>query len=269
MKAFTEAFIGWGVRPEQCQTSYAMAENVFAVTQTPLGGIPVMVPRSQLGRHTLDLSELAYDMLDDVYVSSGRTLAGMRLRIRHADGSLGGEDQQGGIEIRTECMFAGYWGNEGFQNQALTSDGWYVTGDYGFVNGQDLFVIGRNKDIVIVGGQNVFPEDVEMVANTVVGVYPGRVVVFGVEDAQQGTENLVVVAEMRGEFQAGKAQQMEREIQRLVLAAVGIAPRFVRVVPERWIVKSTAGKISRRETRLRFLKETASTPTPRKTTRQR
>jgi acyl-coenzyme A synthetase/AMP-(fatty) acid ligase len=95
------------------------------------------------------------------------------------------------------------------------------------------------------------------------------VVVFGVEDAQQGTENLVVVAEMRGEFQAGKAQQMEREIQRLVLAAVGIAPRFVRVVPERWIVKSTAGKISRRETRLRFLKETASTPTPRKTTRQR
>jgi acyl-coenzyme A synthetase/AMP-(fatty) acid ligase len=81
------------------------------------------------------------------------------------------------------------------------------------------------------------------------------VVVFGVEDAQQGTENLAVVAEFRGDFQAGAARKMEREIQRLVLAAIGIAPRFVQVVPERWIVKSTAGKISRRETRLRFLEE--------------
>jgi acyl-CoA synthetase (AMP-forming)/AMP-acid ligase II len=234
-----------------------MAENVFAVTQTRLGGIPVMVSRSQLDR-SMNLPELAYDMLDDIYVSSGRTLAGMQLRIRRADGSLGGENQQGGIEIQTECMFDGYWGNDGFQRQALTSDGWYVTGDSGFISGQELFVIGRTKDIVIVGGQNIFPEDVEMVANTVVGVYPGRVVAFGVEDVQQGTENLVVVSEMRGEFDAGKAQQIERDIHRQVLAAVGVAPRHVRVVPERWIVKSTAGKISRRETRLRFLEETAT-----------
>jgi acyl-CoA synthetase (AMP-forming)/AMP-acid ligase II len=257
MKAFTDAFSGWGVRPAQCQVSYAMAENVFAVTQTRLGGIPVMVSRSQLDR-SMNLPELAYDMLDDIYVSSGRTLAGMQLRIRRADGSLGGENQQGGIEIQTECMFDGYWGNDGFQRQALTSDGWYVTGDSGFISGQELFVIGRTKDIVIVGGQNIFPEDVEMVANTVVGVYPGRVVAFGVEDVQQGTENLVVVSEMRGEFDAGKAQQIERDIHRQVLAAVGVAPRHVRVVPERWIVKSTAGKISRRETRLRFLEETAT-----------
>ena len=97
-----------------------------------------------------------------------------------------------------------------------------------------------------------------MLVNEVDGVYAGRVVAFGVADNQQGTENLAIVAEMRGEFDPAVAKTIEREIHRTVLAGIGIAPRFVRVTPERWIVKSTAGKISRRETRLRFLEETVA-----------
>ncbi len=260
ISAFIEAFSGWGVTARQCQASYGMAENVFAVTQTTLGGIPRRVPRSLPGRSEADLSALQYNLLDDVFVSSGKIIAGTQVRVRKADGSLAGEEQCGGIEIRTECLFAGYWGKQGFQRQSFTTDGWYVTGDYGFLSGNDLFVIGRSKDIVIVGGQNVFPEDVEMAASSVAGVYPGRVVAFGMEDFEHETENLIVIAEMRGHFQAEMARQMEREIQRLVLAAVGIAPRLTRVVPERWIVKSTSGKISRRETRLRFLEQMVQTP---------
>jgi acyl-CoA synthetase (AMP-forming)/AMP-acid ligase II len=152
-------------------------------------------------------------------------------------------------------MFAGYWGNCGFEAQAITRDGWYSTGDYGFVSGEDLFVIGRIKDIVIVRGQNVFPEDVETVVNTVSGVYAGRVVAFGVVDNKEGTENLAVVAEMRGEFQPGRQESMERDIRGLVTSAIGVSPRFVKVVSERWIPKSTAGKISRREASLRFLED--------------
>jgi len=116
-------------------------------------------------------------------------------------------------------------------------------------------VIGRIKDIVIVGGQNIFPEDVEAVVASVEGVYPGRAVAFGVEDEEYGTQALAIVAEMRGEFDSEKSQSMEEEILRLVLAAIGIAPRHVAVVPERWMVKSTAGKISRHDTMLRFLSE--------------
>jgi acyl-CoA synthetase (AMP-forming)/AMP-acid ligase II len=267
MTLFAEAFAKSGVRPEQCQASYAMAENVFAVTQTVLGQPPLMVPRAKLSHYLADVAELRYGMLDDVFVSSGKTLKGMEVRICKSDGNPAAETECGGIEIRTQCMFGGYWGNNGFQRQALTSDGWYITGDYGFVQGQDLFVIGRTKDIVIVGGQNVFPEDVEILAGSVSGVYPGRVAVFGIDDSQQGTEALVVIAEMRGQFDAGSAHRIELEIHRLVVAAIGIAPRIVRVVPERWIVKSTAGKISRRETRLRFLEEMRITSLGRSATR--
>ena len=78
---------------------------------------------------------------------------------------------------------------------------------------------------------------------------------FGVPNEQYQTESLVVVAELRGNFDAERAKTVERQVQQLVFATIGVAARFVRVVPERWIVKSTAGKISRRETKARFLQE--------------
>ena len=59
------------------------------------------------------------------------------------------------------------------------------------------------------------------------------------------------------EFDPERSQQLQKEILTLVLSTIGIAARYVRVVPERWIVKSTAGKISRKETRVRFLEERA------------
>jgi acyl-CoA synthetase (AMP-forming)/AMP-acid ligase II len=116
-------------------------------------------------------------------------------------------------------------------------------------------VIGRFKDIVIVGGNNIFPEDVEAIVNTVEGIHPGRVVAFGVEDSEMGTQSLAVVAEMEGEFHQAKAAELESVIRKLVLTTIGTASRYVSVVPPRWIVKSTAGKISRKETRERFLRE--------------
>lgn len=255
MDSFVEAFAEWGVTRESLQASYAMAENVFAVTQTALGEAPPVFARSALQFHrTAAVSPLAFDLLDAVYVSSGKPLAGVELRITAGEEELA-EAQPGEILIRTESLFSGYWGNEGFVKNARSADGWYSTGDYGFLAAGDLYVIGRLKDIVIVGGQNVFPEDVEAVVNGLDGIYPGRVVAFGVEDNELGTEALTVIAELRGEYRREHARLVQRDIQKLVLSAIGIAPRYVFAVPERWIVKSTAGKISRGETHVRFLQE--------------
>jgi fatty-acyl-CoA synthase len=255
MSAFTDAFADWGVRREQPQACYAMAENVFAVTQTRLGATPKTFPRGAVRQTAADVSALAFDLLDDVYVSSGPALSGMEVRIRTRQGALAGEAETGGIELRTVSLFCGYWGNEGFQTSALGEDGWYRAGDYGFFAEGELFVIGRTKDIIIVGGQNIFPEDIEALAGSVEGVYPGRVVAFGVEDAEQGTEVLCVIAELRGDYDAKRASALALQIRGLVISAIGVAPRYVWVKPERWIVKSTAGKISRKETRVRFLEE--------------
>ena len=251
---FAAAFADCGVRKENLQASYAMAETVFAITQSELGRELATFPRQRVRPANHAPSQLAFDLLDDVYVSSGKPLAHTEIKIVGADDSPCSQAVPGEIYVRTPALFSGYWGNEGFQTHSL-NDGWHATGDFGFLSGGELFVIGRYKDIVIVGGNNIFPEDVEAVVNSIDGIYPGRAVAFGVEDREFGTQGLGVVAEMKGDFNEEAAFELEAAVRKLVLTAIGTAARYVAVVPQRWIVKSTAGKISRRETRERFLRE--------------
>jgi acyl-CoA synthetase (AMP-forming)/AMP-acid ligase II len=251
---FAGAFAESGVKKESLCASYAMAETVFAVTQSEPGRELATVPRSRVRRAKYPDSDLAFDLIDDVYVSSGKPLPDTETKIIAADGSKCPDFAPGEIHVRTPSLFSGYWGAEGFQTHTLNG-GWHATGDFGFTADGELFVIGRFKDIVIVGGNNIFPEDVEAVVNSVPGIHAGRVVAFGVEDQEFGTQGLAVVAEMKDEFSEDAALQLEATIRTLVLTAIGTAARYVSVVPPRWIVKSTAGKISRRETRERFLRE--------------
>jgi len=259
VRDFAERFADWGVAPASLQSSYAMAENVFAVTQSTPGKSLPTVARSKV-RGALSYQADAFELIEDEYVSSGRCLKGMDLRIIGTDGLQCPDFVAGEIHLRTPCLFEGYWDLDGFRREAFTKDGWYRTGDFGFAANEEVFVIGRMKDIIIVAGQNIFPEDVEFITSQVVGVYPGRVVAFGVDNEQLGTQSIGVVAEMSGEYDSTKVDRMEKEIRSLIVASVGVAPRFVKVVPQRWIVKSTAGKISRRDTRNRFLEAEQAFP---------
>jgi fatty-acyl-CoA synthase len=254
---FTCAFAEWGVMKNCIQASYAMAETVFAITQSDLGRELQTFARSGVKHPNHNYADLAFDLIDDVYVSSGRPMRNAEIKIVTADGSICPDDVPGEIYVRTPSLFSGYWGSGGFQTHSL-HDGWHATGDYGFIAHRELFVIGRFKDIVIVGGNNIFPEDVETVVNTIDGIYPGRAVAFGVEDVDYGTQILAIVAEVKGNFNDEAASQLEAAIRKLILTTIGVAPRYVAVVPQRWIVKSTAGKISRKETRERFLRERLS-----------
>lgn len=254
MEEFAAKFGDWGVRKESLQTSYAMAEAVFAISQSELGKEVPTVERAIVNRGPQNYSELAFDLIDDVYVSSGKPLPDTQVKIVAKDGSICGEATAGEIHVRTPSLFSGYWGTEGFQTHTLM-DGWHATGDYGFLADGGVYVIGRFKDIVIVGGNNVFPEDVECIVNAIEGIYPGRVVAFGVEDKDYGTQSLAIVAETKTEADEEMTNRLEAAVRKAVLTNIGIAPRHVAVVPQRWIVKSTAGKISRRETRERFLRE--------------
>jgi fatty-acyl-CoA synthase len=254
MLQFADAFASQGVRKDTLQASYAMAETVFAITQTELGREPFTVPRSRVHQGSRSYTELAFDLIDDVYVSSGKPIRSTEVKIVAPDSSSCAEAVPGEIYVKTPSLFFGYWGSEGFQTHSL-HDGWHATGDFGFLVSGELFVIGRFKDIAIVGGHNIFPEDVEAIVNTIDGIYPGRVVAFGVEDQELGTQSLAVVAEVRDAFTEDVETKLEAAIRKLVLTAIGVAPRYVAVVPQRWIVKSTAGKISRRETRERFVRE--------------
>jgi acyl-CoA synthetase (AMP-forming)/AMP-acid ligase II len=157
-------------------------------------------------------------------------------------------------------MLAGYYKRPDLTGKAFL-DGWYLTGDLGYLADGELFVTGRKKDLIIVGGKNIYPQDLERLAGEVEGVHPGRVVAFGVFNEQSGTEDVVIIAE--GEFEDQgtdltikeqlESERIAGEIRQRVTRGSDIALRHVAVVGRNWLVKTSSGKIARAAIREKYL----------------
>lgn len=257
---FIERFQPYGLRPSALATCYAMAENVFAVTQ---GGIdaPVRVdPVDQAGLLTRQVAEPAADPDAPQGVvrmlSAGSPIDNTRVRVIDPQGRDLPERRLGEIALQSNCMLTGYYHRPDLTEQAFI-DGWYLTGDLGYLADGELYVTGRKKDLIIVGGKNIYPQDIERLAGEVPGVHPGRVVAFGVFDEKAGTEEVVVVAEVEAGDAVGeeKAQRIADAIRRRVTQGSDIALRHVHVVGRNWLLKTSSGKIARGANREKWMAE--------------
>lgn len=126
---------------------------------------------------------------------------------------------------------------------------WYITGDMGYLAEGELYVTGRKKDLIIVGGKNIYPQDLKAITNSTPGVYPGRAVAFGVSDERIGSEAVIMVCEVDDNHQLAEEWRLEHEIRRRVVQESAIALGDVRLVSERWIIKTSSGKIARSQPR--------------------
>jgi len=116
-------------------------------------------------------------------------------------------------------------------------------------------VVGRKKDLLIVGGENIYPQDIEEIVAAHPAVHDGRVIAMGLYNPDLGTEDIVVVAEVEQENSLTHAEEIEQEIRSRVVASMGVAVRTIFLKPPKWIVKSTAGKAARSATREKLLQE--------------
>jgi fatty-acyl-CoA synthase len=132
----------------------------------------------------------------------------------------------------------GYFRNERATAEVL-HDGWLRTGDLGYLVGGELVICGRLKDVIIVGGRNVFPEDIERAAAAVEGVRAGNVIAFGTP-GRRGREHVVVVAETR----ADDVDPVRASIAGRVHDAVGVSAEVVLVTPGT-LPKTSSGKLQR------------------------
>lgn len=253
-QAFYERLKNFGLRLEALQTSYAMAENVFGVTQSPLGNVPVV---DEIDRETFMGERLAKSPFDGrptmKMMSSGRPLENVRIRILDEHRTDVPERVIGEVALQSNCMLTGYYNRVDLTQKAF-ADGWYLTGDYGYVANGEVFVTGRKKDMIIVGGRNVYPQDLEALTYEVPGVHAGRSVAFGMFDESQGTEEVVVIAEIDSE-DAAEQQKTADAIRLHVTKNSAIALRYVKVVGPKWIIKTSSGKTARSANREKFLKE--------------
>lgn len=250
--AFLERFAEQGASETQLTASYAMAENVFAVTQTRAGEYKILGVNRRLFReeHRVETDDGEGAL---AFVSNGTAVEGTEVAVIDESGRAMPEGCVGELSIRGEYLFSGYFRREDLTREALTAEGWYKTGDLGFVRGAEVYVTGRKKDLIIVQGRNFYPADVERVVASVEGVTPGRVVVFGMHNEKTGTEGLIVLAES-DEFESEHARRLTLKIRNAVAQELDCTPQDVRVVPPRWLVKSTAGKLARADNRSKYLK---------------
>lgn len=253
-RAFYDFFQKYGLKWEALQTSYAMAENVFAVTQSRLGTEPAVL---EVDRESFMVQRVATNSLDGrpsmKMMSSGHALENTQVRVIDEYGNDVPERVVGEVALKSNCMLTGYYNRPEITEKAFR-DGWYLTGDYGFLCDGELYVSGRKKDMIIVGGKNVYPQDLEALTYEVPGVHAGRSVAFGLFDETQGTEEVVIIAEVDSE-DPDEQQKVADALRMHITKNSAIALRHVKVVGPKWIVKTSSGKTARSANKEKFLKE--------------
>ena len=243
-QAFMDRFRRNGLTKDVFKGCYAMAETTFALTHgepdddgalDPEGPENASLPQSSAG-----------------YVSVGKLLPGVVMKVVNPDDWRELPDRVvGELWVKSPFNFSGYY-NDNDATSAAIVDGWYRTGDLGYRAGDNYYIAGRHKDVMIVGGVNVFPQDLEDLVSEVEGVHPGRVAAFSVFDERMQTERVVVLAETEMQPAADSNAALV-VIRQRILAAFQIANFVVKLVPPGWVIKSSSGKVARSANRDKWL----------------
>jgi fatty-acyl-CoA synthase len=254
MRRFAARFAPFGFDPASLLPVYGLAEAALAVTFSPRG-------RPLEGRR-VDPVRLARDGVvvpgPREVVSVGAPVPGVDVEVRGVDGVPVPEGRLGRIHVRGPSLMREYLGDPAGTAAALR-DGWLDTGDLGFVQGGELHVHGRAKDVVVVRGANHAPEEFEAALAGVPGVRPGCAVAVGMSAPEDGGEALLLLVERRrGAREPDDA--VEAEVRRTVLERTGVAPHTVRVLAPGTLPRTSSGKLRRHEAARRFVAGALSPP---------
>ncbi|MET0897055.1 MAG: fatty acyl-AMP ligase [Mycobacterium sp.] len=247
VEALCAAGAPFGLRSEAILPAYGMAETTVAVSFSACGG-------------GLEVDEVDADILAALHRAVPQTngrirrlaclgppLKGLQARIVDEDARLLPSRAVGVIQVRGESLTRGYRTIAGF---VATQDeqGWFDTGDLGYLTEKGhLVVCGRVKDIIIMGGRNVFPCDIERAAGRVTGVRPGCAVAVRLELEQR--ETFAVAVESNAHDDAEKVRHMQQQVAHEVFVETNVRPRTVVVLGPGTIPKTPSGKLRRAEAR--------------------
>lgn len=251
---FVQRYSRYGFRHEAMLPVYGMAESSVGLTVPPMGRPPRIdrVVRDLFETERIAEPASPQDPTALCFVSCGRPLPGHEVRIVDPRGRPLGPRVEGRVEFRGPSAMQGYYRNP-TATAAAMHDGWIVTGDLGYVADGELFITGREKDVIILGGRNIYPQEIEEVVGELPGVRKGCVAAFGVPDPTAGTERLVVVVETRLRDPAACERLRAAVIDRVV-TAIGVPPHVVAIASPGAVLKTSSGKIRRRATREAYLR---------------
>ena len=183
-------------------------------------------------------------------VQCGEVLRGHELEIRDAEGAVLAERQVGRIMFRGPSVMTEYFGRSEETARVLSADGWLDTGDLGYLVGGSLVVAGRSKDLILVNGRNVWPEDLELaVENHIDGVRRGDVVAFSIDE--QDAERVVILLQCRT-LDPVPREALRTAVTSLILTTAGLNCSVV-LVSHNALPRTSSGKMSRMRARAMYL----------------
>jgi acyl-CoA synthetase (AMP-forming)/AMP-acid ligase II len=257
LQIFEQAFAPAGLRTSALWTCYAMAENSFAVSSARDGialADTVYLNVSKLGAGIVETAKSGRNV---AIVSCGRPVPGTEVAVVHRDTGLPVERRIGEIVLRSCYALREYYRNPELSHAAFTQDGWYRTGDLGFIHDGSVYITGRKKDLLIVGGRNFYPQDIEQIADAFPGVVAGRSVALGMADEEFGTEKVILLVESRLSDETEKSR-LGNAIRKAVFDELDCPLSDVRLVPHMWLLKTSSGKIARRPNLQKYEHELAA-----------
>jgi fatty-acyl-CoA synthase len=271
LERFAKKFAPYGFRPEAMLPVYGLAEASLGVTFPPLYRRPKIarVERETFATQGRSVPARLEDENAIAFVSSGVALPQHEVLITDKEGKPVPERTEGFLWFRGASATSGYYENEEataklFEGGPPVAEGeypWVNSGDRAYQADGEIYITGRVKDIIIKGGRNLYPHEVEELASRVEGIRKGCVVAFGLQGEETGTEKLVIVAETREQDRAKRAA-VAASINEMVSRGLGMPPDRVELIGPGSIPKTSSGKLRREETKQLYLAGTLAAPKP-------
>jgi fatty-acyl-CoA synthase len=243
--AFVAAGARFGLRPEAVLAAYGMAETALGVSFAPVGtGLAV----DEIDADELESHRRATPGPGRRFPRLGPPLPGIEVRVVGDDGAVLGEREVGVLQLRGDSVTPGYLTVDG-PVATQDAEGWLDTGDEGYVTGGEVVVCGRRKDVIIMGGRNIYPTDIERAAAAADDVRAGNAVAVRIGAGEgRHRESFLVAVESRRAGDPEAEAAIRKDVTRRVVSAVGVRPAEVVVLGPGSLPKTPSGKLRRSAT---------------------
>ncbi|MCC7410354.1 MAG: fatty acyl-AMP ligase [Gammaproteobacteria bacterium] len=256
MTRFAEILAPCGFTARAFLPCYGLAESSLAVSCVDPGdGLQAeLVDGEHLAQtqQALPLTD-GGDTRANVFVNCGRPLDGHEVVARGSDASVLPDRQCGTLYVRGPSVMSGYFGVDANESHVLSADGWLDTGDIGYRVDGHVFITGRKKDLIVINGRNIWPQDLEYLAEQEPEVRSGEASAFSVS-GPDGSERAVLVIQCR-ESDPARRQHLTHRLDHAIRTELGIEC-VIELVPPHTLVRTSSGKLSRSRTRQDFLERT-------------
>ncbi|MBL8711091.1 MAG: fatty acyl-AMP ligase [Rhodospirillaceae bacterium] len=250
LQRFSETFAPLGFRHEVFVPSYGMAETTLAMSFAPLERAYRVDNIDRAGLENQLAQPAPAGKNARAMVACGPALPGHTFEVRDENGAVLPERRIGRIFFRGPSVMAGYFRQPELTAEALAPDGWLDTGDLGYLLDGEIVITGRAKDLIIINGRNIWPQDLEWTAETLPDLRRGdtaAIAVLGPDDQEQ----VVMLVQCRTGDLALRTK-LKQDVAALLQRAMSVEAR-VELVPPKGLPQTSSGKLSRAKAKANYL----------------